>query len=485
MLAGAAAAYLERYGVRPGARAVVFTNNDTTDAVAAALRAAGHRDRGRRSTSRARRARWSGTGARRSTGRLASVAIARAGGRDATRVEARPAAGLRRLEPARRTSGARRAAGCASTSGSRRFVPDGGPRGASRSSARPPATALAATSSRSGRRRRPIRARTPGDPLRRPRSATRPSPTSAARSAPACARSSTSSATRRSAPAPTRARRRASNAIGVAAELLGVDSARARHDRPSARRTCRSRSRRSPAATAATLFDPVRVTPIHAWHVAHGAVFENVGQWKRPALLPAAAARSMDEAVLRECAAARERRRRDGRLDPRQDRRPGPGRRRASSTASTRTRSRHARGRHVPLRRDVPAPTGWSSTTASSSRLGEERFLCTTTTGNAAPVLDWMEEWLQTEWPELRVWLTSVTEQWATVAVVGPRLARRCSAALAPELDARHRGLPVHDGREARRRRDPGAGLPDQLLGRARLRGERRRPARARRCGRP
>src|SRR6476619_5712754 len=53
-------------------------------------------------------------------------------------------------------------------------------------------------------------------------------------------------------------------------------------------------------------------------------------------------------------------------------------------------------------------------------RVGEERFICTTTTGNAAPVLAWMEEWLQTEWPELRVWLTSLTEQWATVAVVGP-----------------------------------------------------------------
>jgi len=53
-------------------------------------------------------------------------------------------------------------------------------------------------------------------------------------------------------------------------------------------------------------------------------------------------------------------------------------------------------------------------------RVGEERFVCTTTTGNAGPVLAWMEEWLQTEWPELRVWLTSVTEQWATVAVVGP-----------------------------------------------------------------
>jgi sarcosine oxidase, subunit alpha len=53
-------------------------------------------------------------------------------------------------------------------------------------------------------------------------------------------------------------------------------------------------------------------------------------------------------------------------------------------------------------------------------RVGPERFVCTTTTGNAAPVLAWLEEWLQTEWPQLRVWLTSVTEQWATVAVVGP-----------------------------------------------------------------
>jgi sarcosine oxidase subunit alpha len=53
-------------------------------------------------------------------------------------------------------------------------------------------------------------------------------------------------------------------------------------------------------------------------------------------------------------------------------------------------------------------------------RVGPERYVCTTTTGNAAAVLAWMEEWLQTEWPHLRVWLTSVTEQWATVAVAGP-----------------------------------------------------------------
>ncbi|MGY5104290.1 MFS transporter, partial [Streptomyces sp. 900105245] len=54
-------------------------------------------------------------------------------------------------------------------------------------------------------------------------------------------------------------------------------------------------------------------------------------------------------------------------------------------------------------------------------RVSENEFLVTTTTGNAAKVLEWMEEWLQTEWPELRVHLTSVTEHWATIPLVGPR----------------------------------------------------------------
>ena len=44
-----------------------------------------------------------------------------------------------------------------------------------------------------------------------------------------------------------------------------------------------------------------------------------------------------------------------------------------------------------------------------------------TTTGGAAWVLNWMEHWLQTEWPGLDVYLTSVTDHWATAAVVGPK----------------------------------------------------------------
>ena len=65
-------------------------------------------------------------------------------------------------------------------------------------------------------------------------------------------------------------------------------------------------------------------------------------------------------------------------------------------------------------------------------RLAEDRFLVTTTTGDAATVLDWLEEWLQTEWPELGSRCTSVTEQWATVAARRPALPRRHRRALAP-----------------------------------------------------
>ncbi len=73
------------------------------------------------------------------------------------------------------------------------------------------------------------------------------------------------------------------------------------------------------------LLDPVRTTPIHAWHVAHGAVFENVGQWKRPWYFPTTgedAPRGRASRVPRRAG----RRGGHGRLDPRQDRADGAGR---------------------------------------------------------------------------------------------------------------------------------------------------------------
>jgi len=74
-------------------------------------------------------------------------------------------------------------------------------------------------------------------------------------------------------------------------------------------------------------------------------------------------------------------------------------------------------------------------------RLAEDRFLVTTTTGGAAKVLDHFEEWLQTEWPDLRVFCTSVTEQWATVAVAGPR-ARDVLAAVGTSIDLSREAFP-------------------------------------------
>ncbi len=78
-------------------------------------------------------------------------------------------------------------------------------------------------------------------------------------------------------------------------------------------------------------------------------------------------------------------------------------------------------------------PDGMALDDGTVFRLGADRYLVTTTTGNAAKILDWMEEWLQTEWPQLQVWCASVTEQWATMALVGPR-SRALLTAMAPDL---------------------------------------------------
>jgi glycine cleavage system aminomethyltransferase T len=80
-------------------------------------------------------------------------------------------------------------------------------------------------------------------------------------------------------------------------------------------------------------------------------------------------------------------------------------------------------------------------------RLADDRFLVLTTTGGAAKILDWMEEWLQTEWPQLRVHLTSVTEQWATFPVVGPR-SRDVIGAVFPDVDVSKEAFPFMTWRD-------------------------------------
>ena len=79
-----------------------------------------------------------------------------------------------------------------------------------------------------------------------------------------------------------------------------------------------------------------------------------------------------------------------------------------------------------------------------STRLAENHFLMTTTTGGAAHVLGWMERWLQTEWPELKVHFTSVTDHWATMAVVGPN-SRKLITELCLDIDFCPRRFSLHE----------------------------------------
>ena len=170
-------------------------------------------------------------------------------------------------------------------------------------------------------------------------------------------------------------------------------------------------------------FDPERVTAVHDWHEARGAVFEDVGQWKRPRYYPLnpgeATEESMEDAVLRECAAARSC---VGILD-------------GSTLGKIDVQGADA-GEFLDrlytnmmstlkvgmLRYGVMCGVdGMVIDDGTVMRLAEDRYQVFTTTGGAARILDWMEEWLQTEWPGLRVRMTSVTEQWHTFAVVGPR----------------------------------------------------------------
>jgi sarcosine oxidase subunit alpha len=206
-------------------------------------------------------------------------------------------------------------------------------------------------------------------------------------------------------------------ASGIAAELLG---------RPIEELgTTTFRPPYTPVAFAAlagrnrgSLFDPERTTAVHAWHLARSAVWEDVGQWKRPRYYPQPG-EDMEAAVLRECAAVR----------------GGVGIMDGSTLGKI-----DVQGPDAALFLDLLYTNMMSSLKVGSIRYGvmcrtdgmvlddgtvlrlaDDRFLVYTTTGGAAGVLEWMEDWLQTEWPHLRVHVTSVTEQWATFPVVGPR----------------------------------------------------------------
>ena len=227
------------------------------------------------------------------------------------------------------------------------------------------------------------------------------------------------------------------NALGLAAETLGAPVADVG--------TTTFRPPYTPITFAAlagpsrgTLFEPVRTPPTHAWALAHGAMFEDVGQWKRARCFPLQG-EDMHAAVLRECAAVRAS---AGVLDASTLGKievAGPDAAEFLDRIHTSSVSRLAPGRcryALMLKED-----GYIFDDGVVARLARDRFHVTTTTGGAARVLQHMEDYLQTEWPQLQVYLTSITEQYAVIALQGPK-SRQVLAPLVEGIDLDREAFP-------------------------------------------
>ncbi len=197
-------------------------------------------------------------------------------------------------------------------------------------------------------------------------------------------------------------------------------------------------------ASRGELFEPVRRLPSHQWAKAHGGVFEDAGQWKRVSCF-ARPAETMRDCVNREVLTVRKK---VGVFD-------------ASSLGKIELAGPDAvdflnriyindfsalaigRCRYALMLHE----SGVVLDDGIVARLAEDRFHITTTSGGIGHVLQHMEDFLQTEYTDLRVWLTDVTEQWATFAIQGP-LAGNIVQSLLPDAGLSQASLPHMSLRE-------------------------------------
>lgn len=184
-------------------------------------------------------------------------------------------------------------------------------------------------------------------------------------------------------------------------------------------------------AARGALLDPLRQTPLHDWAASRGAVFEDVGAWKRARCFPRSGENEA-AAIARECLAVRNT---AGLLDASTLGKievVGPDAAQFLDLLYTIDVASLAPGRcRYAL---LLGENGFVLDDGIVARLSPDRFHVTTTTGGAATVLHHMEDYRQTEFSHLRVWLTSTTEQWGVIAVQGPQ-ARALIAPLVEDID--------------------------------------------------
>ncbi len=191
-------------------------------------------------------------------------------------------------------------------------------------------------------------------------------------------------------------------------------------------------------ANRGELFDPARITPIHDWAVCQGAKFEDVGLWKRAWYFPASG-EDMHAAVARETCAVRSN---AGIFDASTLGKieiAGPDAAEFMNRVYINAWLKLEPGRcryGLMLKED-----GYVMDDGVAARLSPTLFHVTTTTGGAPRVLAHMEDYLQTEWSDLKVYLTSITEQWAVIAVQG-RHAREIIKPLVDGIDLADAAFP-------------------------------------------
>lgn len=165
-------------------------------------------------------------------------------------------------------------------------------------------------------------------------------------------------------------------------------------------------------------FHPTRLSPIHQWHVEQGARMTEAGAWLRPWYYPERN-ESLAGAYIREAAHVRAH---VGMVDVSTLGKiavQGPDAAEFLNRIYVNGWKTLQIGRlryGIMLRED-----GFVLDDGATARLGEHDYFMTTTTANAAKVLGKAEFLLQTAWRDLRVHVTSVTDQWAAIALAGPK----------------------------------------------------------------
>ena len=178
-------------------------------------------------------------------------------------------------------------------------------------------------------------------------------------------------------------------------------------------------------------WQPERQTPMHGAQADDGAVWVDAGLWKRAYYHPAHPGESLSEAYVREATAVRQT---VGLIDV-----TTLGKIAVQGPDAAEFLNRvYVNGfgklpvmkcRYGVLLRD----DGIVFDDGVTWRLAEDDFMTTTTTAHAADAMAWFENLLQTRWPELRVNIASVSDQWGGAAVAGPRARTALQAALAPD----------------------------------------------------